>query len=28
MVSSDQISGSMCVILEHTRVGGVKTLSG
>jgi len=28
VVSSVQISGSLCVVLEHTRVSGVKTLSG
>jgi len=28
VVSSVQISGSLCVVLEHTRVLGVKTLSG
>jgi len=26
VVSSVQISGSLCVVLEHTRVWGVKTL--
>ena len=28
MVSSVQISGSLCVVLEHIRVLGMKTLSG
>jgi len=28
VVSLVQISGSLCVVLEHTRVSGVKTLGG
>jgi len=28
VVSSVQISGLLCVILEHTRVSGVECLSG
>jgi len=28
VVSSVQLSGSLCVILEHTRVSGVEGLSG